>query len=120
MSDGKNGYSNFPEFDFKPIGLAIKNARKARGITREQLSEVIDYAPRHIQAVENEGQIPSVQLLIQLATMFDISLDQYIFPDKSKGKSTARRQLDAMLDTLTDKELSVVEATVQGLCKAKE
>ena len=45
MSDGKNGYSNFPEFDFKPIGLAIKNARKARGITREQLSEVIDYAP---------------------------------------------------------------------------
>ena len=61
-----------------------------------------------------------MQLLIQLATMFDISLDQYIFPDKSKGKSTARRQLDAMLDTLTDKELSVVEATVQGLCKAKE
>ena len=45
MSDGKNGYSNFLEFDFKPIGLAIKNARKARGITREQLSEVIDYAP---------------------------------------------------------------------------
>lgn len=120
MSDGKNGYSNIPDFDFKPIGKAIKKAREAKGITREQLSEKIDYAPRHIQAVENDGQIPSLQLFITLVRMFDISVDQYIFTEKSTGKSTARRQLDAMLDTLTDKELSVVEATVQGLCKAKE
>ncbi len=120
MSDGKNGYSNIPDFDFKPIGKAIKKAREAKGITREQLSEKIDYAPRHIQAVENDGQIPSLQLFITLVRMFDISVDQYIFTEKSTGKNTARRQLDAMLDTLTDKELSVVEATVQGLCKAKE
>lgn len=120
MNEGKNGFSNFAMFDFKPIGKAIKKAREAKGITREQLSEKIDYAPRHIQAVENDGQIPSLQLFIQLVTMFDISVDQYIFPEKSKGRSTARRQLDAMLDTLTDKELSIVEATVQGLCKAKE
>ena len=120
MNEGKNGFSNFAMFDFKPIGKAIKKAREAKGITREQLSEKIDYAPRHIQAVENDGQIPSLQLFITLVRMFDISVDQYIFTGKSTGKSTARRQLDAMLDTLTDKELSVVEATVQGLCKAKE
>ena len=24
MSDGKNGFSNFAEFDFKPIGKAIR------------------------------------------------------------------------------------------------
>lgn len=120
MSDGRNGFSNFREFDFKPIGKAIKRAREARGITREQLSEVIDYAPRHIQAVENDGQIPSLQLFITLVTMFDVSVDQYIFPMKTTGKSTTRRHVDTMLDTLTEKELSVVEATVQGLCKAKE
>ena len=120
MSDGKNGFSNFAEFDFKPIGKAIKKAREAKGITREQLSEKIDYAPRHIQAVENDGQIPSLQLFILLVTMFEISVDQYIFPDRAAGKSTTRRQLDALLDTLTEKELSVVAATVQGMCKAKE
>ena len=51
MSDGKNGFSDFTEFDFKPIGMAIKKARESQGITREQLSEKIDYAPRHIQAI---------------------------------------------------------------------
>jgi len=39
MSDGKNEVSNGIEFDFMPIGQAIKKAREANGITREQLAE---------------------------------------------------------------------------------
>ena len=50
------------DFDFMPIGQAIKKAREARGMTREQLAEIIGYAPRHIQSIENEGQHPSIAL----------------------------------------------------------
>ena len=108
------------DFDFMPIGQAIKKAREARGMTREQLSEIIGYAPRHIQAIENDGKYPSIELFIQLIQMFDVSVDEYIFPDKEVKKSSVRRRLDAQLDKLDDKELSVIEATVNGLCKAKE
>jgi transcriptional regulator with XRE-family HTH domain len=111
--------NNF-DFDFKPIGLAIKQAREAKGITRESLSERIGYAPRHIQAVENEGQVPSVELFIQLVTMFDISIDEYIFKDKHTAKSSIRRRVDTLLDKLTDKELTVVEGTAKGLNRARE
>ena len=112
--------NNHFDFDFTPIGQAIKKAREARGMTREQLSEIIGYAPRHIQAIENEGKYPSIELFIQLIQMFDVSVDEYIFPDKEVKKSSVRRRLDAQLDNLDDKELSVIEATVNGLCKAKE
>lgn len=44
------------DFDFTPIGQAIKKARTAQGMTREQLARIVDYGPRHLQAVENEGQ----------------------------------------------------------------
>jgi transcriptional regulator with XRE-family HTH domain len=108
------------DFDFKPIGQAIKKARLAQGMTREQLSRIVDYDPRHLQAVENEGQKPSLELFIQLMTMFDVSVDEYIFPNKEVKKSSVRRRLDAQLDRLDDRELSVIEATVNGLCKAKE
>lgn len=111
--------NNF-DFDFTPIGQAIKKAREARGMTREHLSGIIGYAPRHIQSIENEGQYPSIELFIQLITMFDVSVDEYIFPDNEVKKSSVRRRLDAQLDNLDDKELSVIEATVIGLCKAKE
>ena len=107
-------------FDFTPIGQAIKKAREARGMTREQLSNIVDYDIRHLQAIENEGQYPSLELFIQLITMFDVSVDEYIFPNKEVKKSSVRRRLDAQLDNLDDKELSVIEATVNGLCKAKE
>lgn len=108
------------DFDFMPIGQAIKKAREARGMTREQLSGIIGYAPRHIQSIENEGKYPSIELFIQLIQMFDVSVDEYIFPNKEVKKSSVRRRLDAQLDNLDDKELSIVEATVNGLCKAKE
>ena len=111
--------NNF-DFDFTPIGQAIKKAREARGMTREQLSGIIGYAPRHIQSIENEGQYPSIELFIQLITMFDVSVDEYIFPNKEVEKSSVRRRLDAQLNRLDDKELFVIEATVNGLCKAKE
>lgn len=111
--------NNF-DFDFTPIGQAIKRARTARGMTREQLARIVDYDPRHLQAIENEGQYPSLELFIQLVTMFDVSVDEYIFPDNEVKKSSVRRRLDAQLDNLDNKELSVIEATVIGLCKAKE
>ena len=108
------------DFDFTPIGQAIKKARTSQGMTKEQLARIVDYDPRHLQAIENEGQYPSLELFIQLVTMFNISVDEYIFPQKEVKKSSVRRRLDAQLDILDDRELSVIEATVNGLCKAKE
>lgn len=116
MDERNNNFN----FDFTPIGQAIKKARTARNITRDELSRILDYDPRHLQAIENEGQKPSLELFIQLVTLFGISVDEYIFPDKDVKKSSVRRRLDAELDQLNDKELSVVEATVIGICKAKE
>ena len=55
------------EFDFIPMGQAIKKAREARGMTREQLAVIVDRNPRHIQSIENEGKYPSIELFIQLA-----------------------------------------------------
>ena len=108
------------DFDFMPIGQAIKRARTARGMTREQLARIVDYDPRHLQAIENEGQYPSLELFIQLVTMFDVSVDEYIFPNKEVKRSSVRRRLDAQLNRLDNRELSVIEATVNGLCKANK
>ena len=112
--------SNNFEFDFTPIGQAIKQAREARGMTREAVSEIVDYVPRHIQAIENEGQVPSVELLVQLATMFDISIDEHIFKDKPTAVSSVRRRVNTSLDGLDDKELIVIEGAIKGLYQARE
>ena len=107
-------------FDFTPIGQAIKKAREQSGITREQLAEQLDSTPMHLQSIENESQHPSFQLFVQLIAMFSISADQYIHSSKLTEKTSLRRQIDTILDSFDDKELTVIEGTAQGICKAKE
>lgn len=107
-------------FDFMAVGQAIKKAREANEMTREQLADILNIAPRHIQSIENEGQYPSLQLFVRLITMFDISVDQYIFADRRAEKTTLRRQIDSVLDTFGDKELTIIEGTARAICKAKE
>ena len=43
------------DFDFTPIGQAIMNARTSQGMTREQLARIVDYDPRHLQAISVMG-----------------------------------------------------------------
>ncbi len=119
MRYGKNECSMPQNFDFMPLGQAIKQAREARNITREQLAEMLDYAPRHLQSIENEGQHPSLQLFIQLVTMFDIQVDRFLFPHGEGRNTPARQQTDAILDRLDDRELSVVDATARALIAAR-
>jgi transcriptional regulator with XRE-family HTH domain len=106
-------------YDFKAIGQAIKAARENKGVTREQLAEKLDLASRYIMSIENKGQHPSFQVFYELITMFDISVDEYLFPDKPVERSSRRRQFDGLLDSLDEKDLIVLEATAQGIAKAK-
>ena len=48
------------DFDFTPIGQAIKKARTTMGMTRDELARIVDYDPRHLQAIENEGQYGNI------------------------------------------------------------
>ena len=100
-----DGRDNNFGIDFAPIGQAIKKARIAQNMTREQLAGIIEYSIRHVQSIENEGQFPSIQLFIYLVRMFHISLDEFIFADEKVEKTSQRRQLDTLLDKLDDKEL---------------
>ena len=52
-------------FDFHDIGLAIKRAREAAGMTQEQLAYIVDRAPRTIMYNENDGQHPSFNTFYQ-------------------------------------------------------
>ena len=95
-------------FDFHDIGLAIKRAREASGMTQEQLAYIVDRAPRTIMYNENDGQHPSFNTFYQMVTMFDISVDQYFYPSQNSG-SECRKRIDAMLGSLDEKELKIVK-----------
>lgn len=120
MNDKKLFRENHYGINFAPIGKAIEKARVEKRITRESIAETVDYSVRQIQAIERENQLPSVPLLLYLCKIFHVSLDHFIFDTEPISKSSIRRQLDSVLDTLDDRDLLVIKATAESLCKAKE
>ena len=50
------------KYDFRAFGLAIKEARKKQGLTREQVGAMIEIDPRYLTNIENKGQHPSLQV----------------------------------------------------------
>ena len=107
------------KYDFKALGQAIKEARNAKGMSRNQLADMMNIAPRYIASIENSGQHPSLQIFYELVTILDVSVDQFFFPDKEANKSTQRRQLDSLLDEMDGKDLVIMTATAKGIKEAK-
>lgn len=62
------------KYDFKALGQAIKEARNIKGLSRNQLADIMNIAPRYIASIENSGQHPSLQIFYELVTVLDVSV----------------------------------------------
>ena len=108
------------KYDFRAFGLAIKEARKKRGLTREQVGAMIEIDPRYLTNIENKGQHPSLQVFYDLVSLLNISVDEFFLPASDLDKSTRRRQLEKQLDNLSDKDLIIMESVADGIIKSKK
>ena len=97
-----------------------REAREKAGLSRNDLGDKVFYGERHLADIENIGTHPSFQLFHDLVTMFNISVDEYFYPSKKAEKSTVRRQIDSSLDLLTDNELKIIQATIDGVLNSRE
>ena len=94
-----------PKYDFKAFGAAIKAARTGRKESRKKVCDEMFISPRYLANIENNGQHPSLQIFFELMLRYNISVDQFL-SDKPAEKNTQRRQLDALLDGISDTGLA--------------
>jgi len=108
------------KYDFRAFGLAIKEARKKQGLTREQVGAMIEIDPRYLTNIENKGQHPSLQVLYDLVSLLNVSVDEFFLSSDSLAKSSRRRQLESKIDNFTDADLVIMESVANGIVKYKE
>ncbi len=106
-------------FDFKPLGRAIRHLREDQELTRERVAEIVDIDARYYAKIEDSGQYPSFGVLYALVKMFNISVDEFFHADKATAKSTKRRNVDQLLDGLTDDELEIIKGTIKGISASR-
>ena len=60
------------------IGAFLKELRKEKGITQEQLAEELLVSARTISRWETGNNMPDIGLLVDIAEFFDVSIPEII------------------------------------------
>ena len=107
------------KIDFKPYGAAIKAGRTKQKESRNKAADALFISPRYLANIENKGQHPSVQVFLELVSRYHISVDQILYGNEAADKSTERRQIEILLDELTDAEIKILTATAQAILDAR-
>ena len=95
------------------LGAIVKAARLKKGLTQEVLAEKVGVGLRHIMGIENEGNIPSYEVLYALIRVLHIPADLIFYPEK-QSKDLQIEDIVRMLYNCDERALSIVRATVQA------
>lgn len=99
------------------LGNAIRAARMGKGLSQEQLAEMVNITPTHLKHIESEHRKPSVDVLWKLATILNLSLDCLLFPS-GPNRNWEYEKAKLLLDKCSKKQLKVIIATLEALLSA--
>lgn len=84
--------SSGAHFDPIQLGKRLQSARKAHGITQEELADRLSVDRNHITRMERGVRVCSIDLLIEMATVLDVSTDYLLL-----GATPTQRTKEALL-----------------------
>ena len=82
--------------DQKKTGGFLRELRKEKRITQEQLAEALGVTNRSVSRWENGNNMPDLDLIIELADYFDISLEELLDGER-KGIDMEKETKDMAL-----------------------
>ena len=99
------------EQELTALREAIRNERKNKRITQEELAEMLEVSPTHVKHIESGHRKPSIEILFGLAKILNISLDGVVFPKNETPHDATRGKIERLLDESSLQFiLSVLEA----------
>lgn len=90
-------------FDQRAYGARIKQLRNSRGLTQEQLAEQIGITRTYLLKIENGAQVGPVEIAIELAAYFDVSLD-FLLLGKGHLAKDRKQDLKKVISFLAELE----------------
>lgn len=60
--------------DQKKIGVFLKELRKEKELTQEQLAEIVQVSNRTVSRWENGNNMPDLDILIELSDFYEVEL----------------------------------------------
>lgn len=102
------------------LGQDIKNARKAKGLSRKALAEMVGIVPRYLTNIENSGSLPSLPVLYDLVNVCSLPVEKYFYPQIEDDGEPQRQRIAQKLRLCNPRYLSVIEVGIDELLKVND
>ena len=102
------------QLDYIAVGERIRQMRRDRGLTQEQLAEACGLSASFIGHIERGTRIMSVDTLYQLSLQLKISTD-FLLLDSAGMDSQLLQSISAILKTKDKKKVNIFLNTVKIL-----
>ena len=105
--------------DLKAIGQRIKLAREAKGLTQEQLAEIVALSASHISVIERGIKPPKLETLVKILNILKVDAN-FILADvlsvsNEITSSLLSKKLSALSETQQKKILRVLDTLIQEI-----
>jgi len=102
----------------KLLGVRIKELRRARGLSQEQLSEKIDIDPKHLSRLEVGRSFPSHDTLEKLANALQVEIkDFFEFAHEAKNTKELKEIISNLLKEVDDERLRLAVKVLRALVR---
>lgn len=95
--------------DYKKIGARIKAFRTDKGLSQEELSQLVDIDFRHVSNIENGKTHPSLKILVSIANALEVSADDILSDSLDYSKSNTGTEIhDILMDCNPDEKRMLI------------
>lgn len=99
----------------KLLGRRIREIRKLRGYTQEQLAELLEISPPSISKIENGVFQPSEENLENIAKVLNVEIFKLYMFDRFEEKEEIKKELLRLIDSANEKEMKLIYKIVSGI-----
>ncbi len=104
--------------DYYAIGQRIRAARRAHGLSQEQLAECVNISTTHMSHIETGNTKLSLPVLVDIAAALSVRTDDLLSDDKDYGESRALEEIAAAIQGCTPREARIVSDVVKATVKS--
>ena len=101
--------------NYSLIGNRIKAARKAKGLSQSELSELIDKSVGYMSYIETGSKKPSLETLIQIANALDVTIDELLSDNLVASPTVSNTQINQLLSDCSAFEKSVILLSIKSI-----
>ena len=102
------------DVDYYEIGQRIRRIRKSRGLSQEQLAELVGISTTHMSHIETANTKLSLPVFIQIAEVLEVQTDTLLYDQPRDSVDSSMSTIAAVLESCDAKQARFIAEMVKA------